>query len=284
MATTVAVPTPQAEPEKQWYTLPPEQVTSGLDVDATQGLSDAEAASRLVTYGPNKFAVKTGDPRWRPFVRQYEDLMQIVLLVAGIGSIWPVGELGTGLVLLVLTLFNAVLGLHQEGKAAEAVAALQKMMIVQARVTRDRKLVQIPAEQLVPGDVVSIEAGDVVPADGRLTLVATLEVDESALTGESLPVPKVIDAISEPDTPLGDRTDMVFMNTNVTRGAGTFIVTATGMATQVGHISRLLQTEQEGATPLTRQLKKLTTQILVLAGGALVISVILNLSRGQAFK
>src|SRR3954451_4751850 len=267
-----------------WHTLSGDGVAGALGVQLDIGLSDSEAAKRLQEHGPNRFTSGPTESRWRSFVRQYEDLMQIVLLVAGIGSIWPVGELGTGLVLLILTLFNAVLGLHQEGKAAEAVAALQKMMIVQARVTRDRKLVQIPAEQLVPGDVVSIEAGDVVPADGRLTLVATLEVDESALTGESLPVSKVTDAISEPDTPLGDRTDMVFMNTNVTRGAGTFIVTATGMATQVGHISRLLQTEQEGATPLTRQLKKLTTQILVLAGGALVISVILNLSRGQAFK
>src|SRR3954452_6336986 len=267
-----------------WHTLSGDGVAGALGVQLDIGLSDSEAAKRLQEHGPNRFTSGPTESRWRSFVRQYEDLMQIVLLVAGIGSIWPVVDLGTGLVLLILTLFNAVLGLYQEGKAAEAVAALQKMMIVQARVTRDRKLVQIPAEQLVPGDVVSIEAGDVVPADGRLTLVATLEVDESALTGESLPVPKVIDAISEPDTPLGDRTDMVFMNTNVTRGAGTFIVTATGMATQVGHISRLLQTEQEGATPLTRQLKKLTTQILVLAGGALVISVILNLSRGQAFK
>src|SRR3954451_6928154 len=267
-----------------WHTLSGDGVAGALGVQLDAGLSDGEAAKRLQEHGPNRFTSGPTESRWRSFVRQYEDLMQIVLLVAGIGSIWPVGELGTGLVLLILTLFNAVLGLHQEGKAAEAVAALQKMMIVQARVTRDRKLVQIPAEQLVPGDVVSIEAGDVVPADGRLTLVATLEVDESALTGESLPVPKVIDAISEPDTPLGDRTDMVFMNTNVTRGAGTFIVTATGMGTQVGHISHMLQSQEEGETPLTRQLKKLTQQILVLAGGALVVSVALNLSRGEAFK
>ena len=133
------------------------------------------------------------EPRWRAFVRQYRDPMQIVLLVAGIGSIYPLHELGTGLVLLFLTLFNAVLGLRQEGKAAEAVAALQKMMIVKARVRRDGELVQIPAEQLVPGDIVSIEAGDVVPADGRLLSAATLEIAESALTGESLPVSKGVD-------------------------------------------------------------------------------------------
>src|SRR4051812_29856226 len=121
MATTVGVEVPaQAEPEQQWYTLPPEQVTVGLDVDAARGLSEAEAAARLETYGPNKFAVKAGEPRWRAFVRQYHDGMQIVLLVAGIGSIWPVHELPTGLVIIMLTLFNAVLGMRQEGKAAEA--------------------------------------------------------------------------------------------------------------------------------------------------------------------
>ena len=118
------------------------------------GLSGAEAASRLASVGPNKFAEAAVEPRWRAFVRQYRDPMQIVLLVAGIGSLYPLKELGTGLVLLFLTLFNAVLGLRQEGKAAEAVAALQKMMIVKARVRRDGELVQIPAEQLVPGDIV----------------------------------------------------------------------------------------------------------------------------------
>ena len=210
--------------------------------------------------------------------------MQIVLLIAGIGSIWPLHELGTGLVLLFLTLFNAVLGLNQEGKAAAAVAALQKMMIIKARVLRGGELVQIPAEQLVPGDVVSIEAGDVVPADGRLLKAATLEVAEAALTGESMPVPKGIETVAQLDAPLGDRTDMVYMNTNVTRGAGEFVVTTTGMATEVGHISGMLAQESDKDSPLTRQLSKLTSQILVISGTALVISIILNMSRGESFK
>jgi Ca2+-transporting ATPase len=211
--------------------------------------------------------------------------MQIVLLVAGIGSIWPLKELGTGLVLLFLTLFNAVLGLNQEGKAAAAVAALQKMMIVKAKVRRGGTLVEVPAEQLVPGDVVSIEAGDVVPADGRLLKAATLEVDESALTGESLPVAKGIETVTAAEAPLGDRTDMVYMNTNVTRGAGELIVTTTGMATEVGHISNMLSQESEAASPLTKQLNKLTGQILVISGTALVISVAINASRpGNTFK
>ena len=122
------------------------------------------------------------------FVRQYQDPMQIVLLVAGVISIYPVKQLGTGLVILALTVLNAVLGLSQEGKAAAAVAALAKMMIVKARVRRDGALAQLPAEELVPGDIVEIEAGDLVPADGRLLAAATLEVAEAALTGESLPV------------------------------------------------------------------------------------------------
>ena len=209
------------------------------------------------------------------------DGMQIVLLVAGIGSIYPLHELATGLVLLFLTLFNAVLGLRQEGKAAEAVAALQKMMIVKARVRRDGELVQIPAEELVPGDIVSVEAGDVIPADGRLLTAATLEVAESALTGESLPVSKGIVAVGGEDTPLGDRTGMVYMNTNVTRGSGSFVVTTTGMSTEVGHISDMLQGAGESETPLTVQLKKLTSQILVISGVAVGISIVLNLSRGQ---
>jgi Ca2+-transporting ATPase len=267
-----------------WHSLAAPSVAGALAVEVSAGLSNAEAKRRLAQYGPNRFSAGPTESRWRAFMRQYEDVMQIVLVIAGIGSIYPVKELGTGLVLLGLTLFNAVLGLHQEGKAAEAVAALQKMMIVKARVLRDGALTQVPAEELVPGDVVSVEAGDVVPADGRLTRVATLEVAEAALTGESLPVSKLTDAVTDPETPLGDRTDMVFMNTNVTRGAGDFIVTATGMATQVGHISHLLQSEAESASPLTKQLGKLTNQILVLAGAALVVSIVLNLSRGHEFK
>src|SRR6202008_1482569 len=140
-------------------------------------------------------------------------------------------------------------------------------------------LAEIPAEQLVPGDVVSIEAGDVVPADGRLLKAATLEVDESALTGESMPVSKGVETVTQTDAPLGDRTDMVYMNTNVTRGAGEFIVTTTGMATEVGHISNMLSQESETASPLTKQLNKLTSQILVISGTALVISIIINSSR-----
>jgi P-type Ca2+ transporter type 2C len=267
-----------------WYALDAGEVTAKLGVDPQQGLSGADAAARLEQYGPNKFAEAKPEPRWHAFVRQYKDAMQIVLLVVGIGSIWPLHEYGTGIVVLGLTVLNAVLGLHQEGKAAEAVAALQKMMFIKARVRRDGQLIEVAAEELVPGDGVAIEAGDIVPADGRLLEAATLEVAESALTGESLPVSKSVDTLEAGDTPLGDRTDMVYMNTNVTRGSGLFLVTATGMATEVGHISNLLQHEEETVTPLTRQLQKLTMQILFISGSAVVVSIIINSSRGYAFK
>jgi Ca2+-transporting ATPase len=284
MAQLTAAPEASSKAGSTWYSLPGEKVAEALEVDPAAGLSSSVAASRLEQYGPNKFAESTPEPRWHAFVRQYYDPMQIVLLVAGIGSIYPVKEYGTGAVLLLLTLLNAVLGLHQEGKAAAAVAALQKMMIVKAKVRRDGELVEIPADQLVPGDIVSLEAGDIVPADGRLLQAATLEIAESALTGESVPVSKGVDAVDGEDVPLGDRTDMVFMNTNVTRGAAQFVVTTTGMATEVGHISHLLQSEDETETPLTRQLKALTNQILLIAGAAVALSMILNLSRGDTFQ
>jgi P-type Ca2+ transporter type 2C len=232
--------TGQSQPPA-WHVLEVSEVLAVHGVEADQGLSDAEAARRLGRYGPNTFAEAPPEPVWRAFVRQYRDKMQIVLLVAGILSLWPLKVYGTGILLVVLTLFNALMGLRQEGRAAAAVAALSKMMIVKTRVRRSGELAEIPAGELVPGDIVSVEAGDVIPADGRLIGAANLEIDESALTGESLPVAKGVDPVPGADTPLGDRVDMAYMNTNVTRGSGTLVVTATGMDSEVGHISGLLQ-------------------------------------------
>src|SRR3954463_14530702 len=281
-APTVAPPDqPQAQP---WHTFSLGDVFTLQGVDEHRGLTTAEAEARRQRSGPNRLTAAKTEPRWHAFLRQYQDPMQVVLLIAGIGSLYPIKQYGTGIIILLLTLFNAVIGLRQEGKAAAAVAALQKMMIIKAKVRRDGEIAQLPAEQLVPGDVVSLEAGDVVPADGRLLRAATLEVAESALTGESMPVPKGIETVTQPDAPLGDRTDMVYMNTSVTRGAGDFVVTTTGMATEVGHISGMLAEEGEKTSPLTKQLNKLTSQILVISGTALVISIVLNMSRGHAFK
>src|SRR5271166_1086372 len=225
---------PPATGELAWHTLSADQVLRSEGVDGRRGLSSAEAAARAQRFGPNKLAAGKAEPRWQAFLRQYRDPMQIGLLAAGIGSIYPLKQPGTGILLILLTLFNAVMNLQQEGKAAASVAALQKMTIIKAKARRDGQLAEIPAGQLVPGDIVAIEAGDVVPADGRVLHAATLEVDESALTGETLPVAKCTESVAGAGTPLGDRTDMVYMNTNVTRGTGEFVVTATGMATEVG--------------------------------------------------
>src|SRR3954463_12671485 len=282
MATTEAPATPTTE-APVWHVLTRDVALQELGVEPERGLTSDEAAERLERYGPNRFAEARAESRWHAFLRQYQDPMQIVLVVAGVISIYPVKQPGTGIVILLLTLLNAVLGLNQEGKAAAAVAALAKMMIVKARVRRDGALAQLPAEQLVPGDVVAIEAGDVGSGDGRVLAAATLEVAESALTGESLPVSKGVDAVVAPDAALGDRTDMVYMNTNVTRGTGEFVVTATGMATEVGHISGMLQQQEQSKSPLTVQLEKLTKQLVTIAGLALVVSVVLNMARGQSF-
>jgi P-type Ca2+ transporter type 2C len=260
----------------------PEEALAAQEVDQATGLSAAEVQARRATYGPNRFAEAAKEPTWRRFLRQYRDPMQIVLLVAGIVSLFIPNQLATGVVLIILTLFNAFLGLSQEGKAEASVAALQKMMVVKAKARRDGTMVEVPMEELVPGDIVNIEAGDLVPADGRILRAATLEIDESALTGESQPVPKTTDAVAA-DAALGDRIDMAFMNTQVTRGAATFLVTSTGMGTEVGHISDMLQATTTESTPLTKQLNALTNQILVIAGVALVASIALGWYHGQPF-
>jgi Ca2+-transporting ATPase len=266
-----------------WYRATAEDTCRGLGVDPQTGLSAAEVAQRRQQYGPNRLAAEAKEPWWRAFLRQYRDFMQIVLVVAAVISIVALQELSTGILVLGLTVLNAVMGLHQEGKAAESVAALSKMLIITAHVRRDGEIVEVPAEELVPGDIVGFEAGDKIPADGRLLVAATLEIEESGLTGESTPVAKSLEPVTGDDVPLGDRTDVAYMNSQVTRGRGEMVVTATGMATEVGHISGMLSQVQEEKTPLTRQLDQLTILIAIAAGAALVFIVILGLIRGEDF-
>jgi P-type Ca2+ transporter type 2C len=267
MTTTLAKPasdsTPPGSGAPAWHTMIVEDALVAQGVDSPTGLSAEEVARRGKEYGPNAFTAAKKESRFQVFLRQYQDPMQIVLLVAGIITIVALQQWGTGIVLLGLTLFNAMMGLRQEGKAEASVAALQKMLIVKTRVRRSGEVLQLPAEELVPGDIVLLEAGDRVPADGRLLKAATLEIDESALTGESLPVPKQIEPVAGVDTPLGDRVDMAYMNTNVTRGTAELVVTATGMSTEVGHISGMLQATELEKTPLTVQLDALTKQIII---------------------
>jgi len=252
-----------------WHGLPADEVCAQLGVDPRTGLDAGEVDKRRAQYGPNKLAEAEKEPGWHAFLRQYRDLKQYVLLGAAIVSIVALQEFSTGLAILGLTVLNAVLGLNQEGKAAESVAALQKMLLIRAHVRRDGAVADIPAEELVPGDIVSFEAGDKIPADGRLLVAATLEIEEAALTGESTPVLKSLEPVTGVDVPLGDRVDMAYMNSTVTRGRGEMVVTATGMETEVGQISGMLSQVQEEKTPLTRQLDQLTVWITIMAGAAL---------------
>ena len=194
------------------------------------------------------------------------------------------GEAGTTVVLAGLTVFNAVIGLRQEAKAEESVKALAQMMKTIARVRRDGQSVEIDAEELVPGDVVLVEAGNRVPADGRVFVAATLEIEEAALTGESLPVGKSMDPVPGADVPLGDRTCMAYMNTSVTRGRGELIVTATGHGTPRSATS---PTCSPAPRPTRRPCRSSWTGcrkiIASIAAVALVLVILLGLARGESF-
>jgi Ca2+-transporting ATPase len=278
-----AEPTPREERGVAWHGLTGEEACAELGVDPRGGLDTAEVERRHQQFGLNKLAEAKKEPGWQAFLRQYRDLMQLVLVGAAIVSMAALQEFSTGIVILGLTVLNAVLGLNQEGKAAESVAALQKMLLIRAHVRRGGELQDIPAEELVPGDVAVFEAGDKIPADGRLLVAATLEIEEAALTGESTPVLKDVEPVTGGEVPLGDRVDMAYMNSTVTRGRGEMVVTATGMATEVGQISGMLSQVQQEKTPLTRQLDQLTVVITTMAGIALALVVVLGLIHGDDF-
>ncbi len=272
------------KPEQTWYRLTPEATAQQLGVDPAKGLSVAEAQQRLQQFGPNRLAGKKKESGVHAFLRQYQDFMQIILIVAAVLSLVFTRQLGTTLVLVGLTVLNAVLGLRQESKAEASLAALAKMLKNVARVRRGGETTEIDAEELVPGDIVLMEAGNRVPADGRLFLAATLEIEEAALTGESTPTLKDTTAIEKPDVGLGDRLCMAFMNTSVTRGRGEMMVTSTGMQTEIGHIADLLNKAVVEKTPLQKQLDRLTLVIAGIAGLAFIVIVVLGLARGQEFQ
>jgi Ca2+-transporting ATPase len=266
-----------------WYPLTADEACRRLGVDPAVGLDADEVAARRARYGANKLDEEAKEPPWMVFLRQYRDLMQLVLVGAAVVSIIALQDVTTGLVVLGITVINALMGVHQEGKAAASVAALRQMLIITARARRRGEVVEFPAEELVPGDIVSFEAGDKVPADGRLLVAATLEIEEAGLTGESTPAAKTVDPVAGKDVPLGDRVDMAYMNSQVTRGRGEMVVTATGMDSEVGHISGMLSGVEQEKTPLTRQLDQLTVLITVMAAAALVLIVVLGLARGDEF-
>ena len=282
-AVTTATP-PPVEDTTDWYRLPADEVCRRLDVDPAVGLSAAEVLERRQRYGPNKLAEEAKEPGWRAFLRQYRDLMQLVLVGAAIVSIVALQDFSTGL------------GGHRpdgrqrlDGIAPGGQGRRERRRPAadadhdRRACDRDGQLVEIPAEELVPGDIVGFEAGDKVPADGRVLVAATLEIEEAGLTGESTPVAKSVEPVTGENVPLGDRIDMAYMNSQVTRGRGEMVVTATGMSSEVGHISGMLSGVEQEKSPLTKQLDQLTVIITIMAAAALALIVILGLARGEDF-
>ena len=283
MAISDQVQAPEGPAVTAWYALPAEEVAARLDVDPAVGLSAARAAELLARNGPNALPVEQPPSAIRRLLAEYTSYMQIILVAAAIVSL-VIQQWATAIVLFVITLFNALVGLRQAGKAESAMNALQSMMKATARVRRDGTEAEIPAEQLVAGDVVLISAGDEVPADGRIVSSSSLEIDESALTGESVPAPKSAETLSGGEVGPGEQSDMAFMHTPVTHGSGVVVVTGTGSDTQVGKIAGMLSATAKEETPLTRQMNTLTLWIVGAAGVTMVIMFALGLSRDQSLK
>ena len=211
---------------------------------------------------------------------QLADPMNVMLVIVAIISLL-IGQVSVGIVVGALVILNVFLGASQEMKAKASVDALSKMQIPKARVFRDGSLLQIASTDVVPGDIVALEAGDIVPADGRILRSATLETQEAALTGESAPIPKDDATIADPDTTLGDRANSVFQNTQVTRGTATVVITDTGMTTQMGQIASMLSSVKQAKSPLQRELDSLTGVLGWIAWGAVAVIVIFGLVRDQ---
>lgn len=226
------------------------------DTDARTGLSDAQAAARQQTYGKNKMAEGKRKSLLRMFLEQFKDFLILVLVAAAVISGF-LGEISDAILILIIVILNAVIGMVQENKAENSMEALKKLTIPEAKVLRNGVQTVIKAEDLVPGDVVYLDAGDNVPADGRLIEAAALQIQESALTGESVAVEKNLSDLSNPETPLGDRLNSVYMSSTVTYGRGKFIVTKTGMDTEIGKIAGMIQGTESMQTPLQKRLTEL---------------------------
>ncbi len=278
----LAPASPTASSADAWYARSPEGVAAHFSVDPSGGLSAATAAELLTQHGPNALPAEKPKPEWRRFLDEYRSYMQIILLVAAVVSI-AIGQFHTGVMVLILTVINAVVGLREEGKAESAMNALKSMMKATARVRRDGAEAQIAAEGVVAGDVVLIAAGDQVPADGRIVQASALQIDESALTGESVPASKDAGTLSGMGLGPGDQSNMAFMNTPVTHGSGVVIVTGTGADTEVGKIAGMLSATKAEETPLTQQLDRMTLWIGAAAGLTMIAMFVLGLSRGQAW-
>lgn len=241
-----------------------------MDSDREKGLSDKEVKRRQAEYGPNELAEDSGKPFISRLIAQFMDPLIYVLLAAGVISVF-LGETADACIILAVVLLNGTVGLIQEGKAQKALDALKKMTRLRAIVRRDGIDREIDAVELVPGDLVILDAGRQIPADLRLVLAENLRVEESALTGESVPVSKDAAFVAKKKIPVGDQKNMAFMSTNVTAGRGAGIVVATGMETEIGKIAKLIHEAPEEATPLQKRLGDLGTLLSFLAIGLCLV-------------
>lgn len=273
---------PQNQTDLPYYAMPVAGVVEALDSDAATGLTTTVQEARLLEYGPNSLRAETPPSVWQVALGQFRDPMTLMLVVVA-GVSFLIAQPSTAWVVVALIALNVVLGTNQELKARASVAALASLQVPQARVVRGGTLQQVEATDLVPGDLVAVEAGDIVPADGRIVSAAALEAQEAALTGESAPVGKGAAEVPGTDVPLGDRSSMLYQNTSVTRGSARFVVTATGMRTEVGRIADMLDSVTRTRSPLQQQLDDLTKKIAIVAWGALAIILVVGLVRGLPF-
>ncbi len=244
----------------QWFSKLPDQVLSDLDTDQNRGLSSTQAQHRLNEYGPNRLEGAKKESLLSRLLSQFKDPMILVLLAAAALSLLSTGgeDWVEAVIILVIVLVNACISISQENSAEKALEALQKMSAPLAKVIRDGQMVRLGTELLVPGDIILLEAGDLVPADARVLECANLKTDESAMTGESVPVSKRAMAFLPEDTALGDRENMVISSTVVTNGRAVCVVTATGMDTEVGRIARMLTDAEDVTTPLQRKMGEIS--------------------------
>jgi Ca2+-transporting ATPase len=263
---------------RPWHTMTAAVVLQSLDA-APEGFTPNDVAARQATFGRNELDQAAKEPRWRAFLRQYASFMQLLLLGAAVVSLL-ISEEATFVLLIGLTVLNAGLGLRQEAKASESVEALREMMQVRSRVRREGEIAEVDSRDLVPGDIVLVEAGDLVPADCRVIEAASLEIEESSLTGESHPASKSAQPIPAAEAPLGDRSSMAYMNTQVTRGSATLVVTATGMRTEMGRIASMLEAVEVEASPLQVQMNQLAKVFAYLAGATVALMVVAGAARG----
>ncbi|MEO1509209.1 MAG: cation-translocating P-type ATPase [Cyanobacteria bacterium J06633_23] len=254
-----------------WYQLDANVVAQQVDSHLDRGLTAETAQQRLLKDGPNELITAAGKSPWRVLWEQLSAPLVVMLMVAAVISV-IVGDLRDAIAILAIVIFNAVLGFRQERKAERAMAALKKLAVPTVRVRRNGQVQECSMVSVVRGDLVLLEAGNMVPADGRLIESVNLQVQESALTGESAPVDKQAKTVFTQEQSLGDRCNMVYHSTTVTRGRGTFMVTEVGMGTEIGHIARLLQSVEADATPLQKRLAQLGK---ALGAGAIAISLII---------